>query len=432
MKDFSDTRWQRVGLVATAISVCAIAGSACSDDPTAASGDALGDADTAPVGRLSSQDFVYLGAFRLPAQPSGGSSFGYGGTGLAFRADGDIAGGADGFPGSMFIGGHPYQQFVAEVTIPAPVMPNGTDANDLPRATLIQPFADVTGGLGASMAGDFRLGGMAWLDHPASGGSKLHWSVWRWYNVGQENVLGHGWSSPSLQAPQPAGGWRLGEFHNQITAGYVFDVPENWAIHHLGGRLLISGQNNVPGNATSSWGPSMFAYAPWLEGSPPPSGSALDAIPLVYYPYEPSTGVRHFPQHNNADKWGAGAWVEGATAAAVIVAGRKSLGPERYGDGQAGDCNIDKGYHGEPYEPQMLFYDPADLAQSAAGEVEPWSVLPYETWSLGDLLLPTCEGYITGGAFDRQSRVLYLVQYGADTTAGPFDPLPVVHAFRVN
>jgi hypothetical protein len=414
----------RITRVVVACALCACAGET-------ATGPGTDEEETA--GLLHASDFVYLGAIRVPAEPAGSSRFGWGGQALAFRPDGDPAGNTDGFPGSLFVGGHPYDQAVSEITIPAPVKSVAGRAQDLPVARFLQPFADVTGGMGASLTGDFRLGGLAWLEaQNGQSSAKLHWTAWRWYNVTADDPPGHGWSDVDLAQPRPHGGWRLRGFHNQMTAGYVFTVPDTWAHQHFAGRRLISGLNGVPGAATSSWGPSMFAYAPWQAGAEgPPAGAALDALALVYYPATPS-GPRHFPDHNLADSWGGGAWITAARKHAVIIVGRKSLGPERYGIGEPGDCNTWKGYHGEPYDPRMLFYDPARLDAAARGEEEPWDVLPYEHWSLQNIVFPVCDGLLTGAAYDRSNRLLYLLQPYADAVSNSWEPQPLIHVFRVN
>ena len=88
-------------------------------------------AASAPL--LRATDLVYQGAFRLPHGPIGGSSFDYGGTALAFNPA----------LGSLFMVGHAWQQQVAEVTIPAPAM---GALSDLPTASVLQPFQDLSEG----------------------------------------------------------------------------------------------------------------------------------------------------------------------------------------------------------------------------------------------------------------------------------------------
>ena len=47
-------------------------------------------------------------------------------------------------------------------------------------------------------------------------------------------------------------------------------------------------------------------------------------------------------------------------------------------------------------------------------------------------LFPACEQELGGLAYDRKNNLLYLVQLGAGTTEdSPFEPLPIIHVFRV-
>jgi hypothetical protein len=393
---------------------------------------ASGTADTGTT-RIDGTDLAYLGAFKVPDGTIGPSSFAYGGYALAFRPDGDARGADDGFPGSLFLVGHPYEQMVAEIDIPAPVISPGKDANDLPRASILQPFADVTGGLAAQMAdGDPRIGGLTIL--PPQGDQatpKLYWSVYRWYNVTGDNYLSHGWSELQLNAPDAQGGWRLGDYHNQMTAGYLLAAPGGWADAHLGGRRLLSGLNIQQGIATASQGPALFASAPWAHAvQPPPGGATLDALGLIYYPHT-ADASQDLPGHKISDEWEGAAWLAAGERQAVIVVGRISLGEYRYGPPLPGDCDQNQGNHGDPYQPAALFYDPGELAAAARGELDPWKVVPYARWNPEAFLFPTCEWFLTGAAFDAAHGLLYLVQPGADTKTNEFEPYPLVHVFRL-
>ena len=97
---------------------------------------------------LQPGDLAYRGAFRLPADPAGmGWEWANWGSALTYYPDGDPAGPADGYPGSLFGTGHDWNQYVSEVSIPVPVVSPGKDVNDLNTATTLQPFADIRGGL---------------------------------------------------------------------------------------------------------------------------------------------------------------------------------------------------------------------------------------------------------------------------------------------
>jgi hypothetical protein len=97
-------------------------------------------ASTSPL--LQQTNLVYEGGFRLPFGYFGGSSFDYGGSAMAFNP----------VNSSLYFVGHDHQQMVAEIAIPSPV--NSSRVDDLPVATVLQPFRDATEG----RLGDRKIG----------------------------------------------------------------------------------------------------------------------------------------------------------------------------------------------------------------------------------------------------------------------------------
>ena len=167
----------------------------------------------------------------------------------------------------------------------------------------------------------------------------------------------------------------------------------------------------------------MFAYNSWENGT----GPTLATTPMLLYPFE----VRAIPDHKNPDESEWGVWVEVGDNSAVLIVGRKSLGPEGYVLPQAGDCSQHQGYHGDPYQPQILFYDPADLAAVAQGQINAWDVAPYVRTALDKDLIETCEWFLKGATFDPENRFLYLLQSNADTVSNEFEPYPVINVYKV-
>ncbi len=381
--------------------------------------------------RLDPGRIRFVGSFRVPEGPAGGSTFSFGGSGLAHRPGPDRDG--DGFPGTLFAIGKVNDAQVAEITIPAPVA--SRDPADLPQAAFVQPFTDITGGRGAAAtSGEPRLGDIEYLD------GVLHWSLHRWYNVGPEQLPGHGWSNADFGDLDVHGPWTLGDFHNQLTGGVLFTAPEAWAAAATGGRRLVAGLNVRQGVSSSSQGPAMFAYDDrQARAGAVPKGGALEATGLVYYPHADGqgstpdpipTGGAPLPGHLETDGWTGATWLSAGAADAVLVTGRRGSS-SRYGEAEPGDCSPDKGYHGEPYRPAFLLYDPADLAAVAAGEMRPWEVRPYAEVDPSADLTPSCEWNLAGAAFDTANGLLYVIHTGADTTTSEFDPYPVVHVYRV-
>jgi hypothetical protein len=204
-------------------------------------------------------DLEYLGAFRLPDEESNGTSWSYGGHGMGYYPEGDPSGPADGYPGSLFGISHPYQNFVSEFSIPAPLISPDKNVDDLPVTTTLQPFADVTagrqtGGLTGSTLGDIQY-------YPRQGdqtSDKLYWVMYEYYLPDPEETW-HGWCELDFSNLQSQGVWRLDDFPSAATSRYLFDIPETWADAHTPGKYLAAGRYRMVNNG--SWGPASMLLA---------------------------------------------------------------------------------------------------------------------------------------------------------------------------
>ncbi len=390
--------------------------------------------------KLSSQNFTYIGAFRVPKESNGSSRFGYGGGALALNPHGDPSGQNDGYPGSLYIVGHENDQLVAEVNIPVPKKQSGQSVSGLSTASYLHGFADITEGKAQTFdkGNGFRVDGLVYLDAqgPQNTG-KLYWTARTYYNVQTVDEVSHGMSDADLSQPNAKGMWRLSNYHGLTTGGYIFSVPSYFSDMYLAGKKLISGLTVQQGVSGTSQGPALFAFAPWLNyngATPPVPGTALSAQKLTSYPYTGQPDLNrdppsNFPDYQVPDSWDASAWIYTPTQHAVVVTGHRAMGATYYGDARPNDCTIYKGYHGEPYEPRILFYDPADLALVAQGKKDPETVLPYEEWNPAQYLVNTCMWDLTGAAFDSDRNLFYVLQQNADTEDG--EPTPLVYVFLV-
>ncbi len=402
-----------------------------------------GSAEPVPAGReylIQPEDLEYLGAFRLPSQVEGlgeqcnrgygGTSYGwsYGGYGATYYPGGDPEGPDDGFPGSIFGVGHPYEGCVSEVGIPEPVISPDKDLDDLPVAESLQPFADVTGGrqtggLTGTVLGDVQY-------YPRQGEQstdKLYWVMYEYY-LPEPDAAWHGWSELDLRDPRPQGTWRLDDFPAAATSRYLFDIPQEWADAYAPGKYLAAGRSRLVNQG--SWGPALYAFGPWNDGNPPPDGSAVEAAELLKYPDEDHA----LRDYSNADVWSDGAWLTAGRKSAVVFAGTKAVrvragGLQYYGEPNVDGCGY-KGYHGEPYCGAILFYDPMLLAEVARGRLEPYQVQPYAVLNVENYLFAQgCRRDILGGvAYDRYRNLLYVMEMKAD---GFYERRPIVHVFRV-
>lgn len=444
---------------------------------------------TTPPEPLPSEDLVqpgdltYLGAFRLPGGEEPPQTFAYGGNGMTFRPGGDPDS-ADAAPGSLFITGHdrlaygtlPDGSQVAEVSIPAPV--NSRNLEDLPVATFLQEFHDVTAGYFAHLEEIPKIG-LQYLDHPDTGPLiHLCWGQ----HLQPPDEASHAWFDPDLDQPNFQGVWFIGDQDLYSTNGYLFDIPIAWAEAHVAGRPLATGRMRDGGQG--GMGPALFAYRPWeSSGTPPPSGTRLSEVPLLRYEsvYDTDQIVRTMEGYQHSDEWEGGAWIttpSGRTA--VLFAGTKGTGTKywygyihpdgpdlpcvdtevtdfatcRLADGSpcpaedlagccdeaAGTCVSGRGWWSTRFDAQLILYNPADLARVATGEIEPWEPQPYATVDIDEhlYLAPPAwdEGVVGWGdqrryrigaaAYDRGSSRLYVLELFADGGK------PVVHVWQVS
>jgi hypothetical protein len=401
---------------------------------------------------------------------------------MTFNPDGDPAN-TDAYPGSLFVTGHdrvPYGTVpdgdqVAELSIPVPTI--ASDPADLPVASFVQDFHNVTAGHFTEME-EIPKVGMQYLNHPDTG-PKIHlcWGQ----HLQPEGLASHAWFNATLDAPNLQGVWFIGNQNLYTTNGYMFDIPQAWADAHAQGRYLGTGRFRDGGQG--SMGPVLFAYRPWLpDGAAPASGTHLDETTLLLYGnvYN-STGFEHAMNgYQHADEWEGGAWMTTPTGkSAVLFAGTKANGTKQwYGyinplgpeypcvdaavtdfvtclmadgspcpaedfvgccDEEQGTCVSYRGWWSTHWDGELILYDPADLARVAAGEIESWEPQPYATLDIDEhLYLDPPEwdeiglGWgdqrryrIGAAAYDRDSGVLYVLELTADGAK------PVVHVWRI-
>ena len=368
---------------------------------------------------VQSSDLVYQGSFKLPQGQIGTSSFSYGGSALAFNEAHN----------SLFLVGHPYQQQVAEISIPA----LGE------TAVIIQPFTDLSEGRMLS------VGQSPCCDNPQVGGllvykGQLYESVYLYYDGTASQVLSHFTSGLDLLVRSDISGpYQIGAYGlvpGQNTAGFVdgwmVHVPSEWQ-SALGGPVLV-GQCCIPIISRTSLGPSAFAIDPAQIGSTP-----APAVPLLYY-----TGQHVLPDQgglslaNVTTQMGGAVFPEGTRS--LLFFGRIGLGKYCYGEGTS-DKSLDgtgppadpwcydpaegsKGPHMYPYEYFVWAYDAVDLTKVKQGLMQPWDVRPYATWPL-ILPNPISEQIIQGVTYDPSTNRIFVAQYHGDVDR------PLIHVFHV-
>jgi len=400
--------------------------------------------------RIQPDDLVYLGAFRLP-EGSGGSDWDYSGHGLTFYPGGDPNGANDGFSGSLYGVGHDHQLYVSEISIPAPV--NSRNLDDLNTATTLQPFADLNEGMFNPEEMAIPRAGIEYL--PPQGDqttAKLHFA-WGQHLQGFEPS--HGWAELDLSNPQAAGPWIFDGYTNYVTNDYLFEIPQEWADAYAPGMRLATGRARE--GPWSGFGPGLFAYAPWQDGNPPARNAALTRLrPLLLYGVQEPTipdivsdESMAMDGYQDSDHWWGGAWLTAGERSAVIFVGTKALGSSWYGFANgvvwAYDCveqsncpeypewpYEDRGYWAEDYQAQIIFYDPAELAAVALGQMETWQPQPYATLVIDDVLFDPelnpveyKRDLVGAAAFDREQGFLFVFERLADEYKS------VVHVWQI-
>lgn len=425
----------------------------------------------------------YMGAFRLPGGWDPPQTFAYGGNSMTFNPDGDPANN-DAHSGSLFIMGHdriayggvPDGNQVAEVTIPEPIL--SRDISALDTGVFIQDFNDVTRGHFTDME-EIPKVGMQYLNHPATGPLiHLAWGQ----HIQPPDIASHAWLSPNLDASSYKGTWFIGVQDLYSVNGYMIDIPQNWADDYTGGKPLASGRMRDGGQG--GMGPAMFAFQPWsADGSPAPDGTYLSETALLLYEtvYNTENIERAMDGYQHPDEWEGAAWLTDSNGkGALIFAGTKATGGQywygymhpdgpdrvcvdahvidfptcRNADGstcpaaeiqgccdeEQGTCVSMRGWWSNRFDAEIIFYDPADLARVALGEIEPWQPQPYAVldideylylsppeWDIGMLGWGDQRRYRIGdAAFDRENGFLYILELFTD------EAKPVVHVWQVD
>lgn len=428
-------------------------------------------------------ELVYQGAFRLPANASRPNTFAYGGAAMTFNPRGNPSGQPGNNPGSLFIMGHnrmpygelPHGNQVAEVTIPNPLVSHSL--NELNQAEFIQPFHDVAAGFFSTLD-EIPRAGMQYLETSETG-PLIHIAFGQHLQEDSEDmVASHAWFKTDLSTPDMKGTWYIGHQSLYSVNEYIFEIPSGWAEEHTGGRPLGTGRFKDGG--WSGMGPALFAYRPWVdsEGTPAAPGTRLEEMVLLLYESSRHTNniVHCLDGYQHPDEWSGGAWLTGdGGKTAVIFAGTKSDG-DRYWYGFINPAGPDyacvesaflgeftlcrladgtpcpdeaeatceghtsnRGWWSNRFRARFVFYDPAQLAAVASGDIQPWEPQPYAFLDIDEHLFfnpgevePNMLGsgvqrrYRLGDvAYDRENGWIYVLELFADNAK------PVVHTWRI-
>lgn len=333
---------------------------------------------------------AYQGAFKLPTGNGGntrtGRGFDYGARAITFNPNRN----------SLFVVGHDWDQYIAEIEIPAI---GGT-------AALLQPLTEASDAKPVG-TGTTKVGGTLVY------GGHLYFTKYVYYD-------GNGSQTESLFVRpldlavegQVRGPYRTGPLGAGFYSGYIAAVPAPLQ-SALGGPVLI-GNCCLSIITRTSYGPAVFAI------DPPAALERPQAIPLVYYPASrPALG-----RWNSVTEYFGGAdSVTGLVVPegfhSVLFFGRHGT-TFCYGGPECKDPTTpSQGVHGYPYLSYVWAYAVDDLAAVRTGSKSPWDVKPYAVWALDEL-----KGAAIGGAaYDPASGRIFLAQ--------PDSVQSIVHVYRL-
>jgi len=380
-----------------------------------------------PKGRhvLVFEDFEYAGSFKVPPAGTAGGDPIFASAGIALRRMSDGT-------RRMFMQYFRGKLFEAEI----PELVKLKDGNHKALRTAV--MKTVWGELQLEKKGEPAISPNAgrWWDEQKK---ILYWSSYHGYWTGKP------W--PLLAASKRGadgrithyGPWRVPGSMRYFKSfwGGVTRLPAGFAEKYTGGRtfgLGFGGYYSIC--ASTSQGPALAASA-----EPDPAEAALDAIPLLLYPWNgghPAPRDGHYlmvrpnwggqqPESRARGTWtmcdhvGSGVFIDAPRGHAFVAFASLGTGRMGYDYGairRAGAANW------------WYVYDPEDLGKVAQGKKKPWEVAPFAREKMA---YPSAspDGELTaapvvGACYDNEERVLYLFNQRAIGNR-----FPCVHAYHV-
>ena len=375
---------------------------------------------------LYPENLKFIGAFKLPDGTSNQTSFSFAARGLAF----------DPIRNALFISGHSWYQYTAEVSIPTPV--DSTNIASLPTATGLQPLTDALDGklaaINPTASSGQSLGGYLVYNN------ELIISAYSYYDGNASQVASHFVRPLNLSSGSVSGPYRIGPLYPGFVSGYMTLVPSEW--QSLLGGPALTGNCCLNVISEQSSGPSLSVFDPAsLSGA-----AAVNSTELVGYPIQnPLAAYNSTFTQSTASDGGTvanGNYFNGTTRVtgvvfppgtrSVLFFGKQGMGNFCYGQGttdqaivgQEADGPSDlwcydpagsaKGTHAYPYEFEVWAYDANDLLQVKEGNEEPYQIRPYAVWTLNPPINPDNNRHLDGAAYDPATNRLFVAQQCGD------------------
>ena len=380
----------------------------------------------------------YLGSFRLPNGSTNQTTFAFAGNGLGF----------DSTKNALFVTGHTWYQYTAEVSIPTPI--KSTNLADLPTATVIQPLTDALDGQRASVnptdTNAQKIGGYLLYNN------NLIISVFSYYDGNGSQTASHFVRSPNLSATTPVQGpYRVGALYPGFVSGYMTEIPAEW--QPLFGGPALTGNCCLNIISEQSSGPSVSVFNPNDLGKTSP----VPSTELLGYPisHPLSSYDSQFTQPINATTSVTGNYFNGTTrvtglvfpsgTSSVLFFGHQGLGSFCYGQGTSDTSivgtqadgpsdlwcydpvNAYKGTHAYPYTYEIWAYNANDLLKVKNGSEAPYNVRPYAVWELDTPIDPKNISHIGGAAYDPETKRLYVEQQCVDSVCST-----IIDVYQIN
>ncbi len=358
---------------------------------------------------LQASSMTYLGGFALPNTQVGSSYFTYGGNGVMPYRDPTTG------KQTVFIEGHAwYPGQVAQVEVPS-TLAKSTNQRNLPMATVLQDFHDITDGKSGTLNGgaggnNFVYGLLPYNGRLIVGSSNS-------YDASNAQNRSHGVSSLNLAATTDFQGYYpiSAAASPRALGGYMGYIPPEWQT--LMGGPALTGNCCLSIISNTSSGPAATVFNPDDVGVKNP----IPGKTILHYPLEHAMGGT-FNATTGSNAKGV-AFPAGSRS--VLFIGNSSNPNYCYGPGtddpalhgtpaEGGTwcydpCNHSKGGHGYPYYHTVWAYDANDLLQVKNGTKQSWEIQPYTSWRLNEMDPSGC-GKIKGAGYDPATQRLYLTQ----------------------
>ena len=387
---------------------------------------------------LSTEDFTFVGAFRVPFTVNGEDA-GYGKT-LTHR----------------YIGGElRFLTTTVKKNVYELNFPGLSETPPYPLASAAKYWGDVYHGKRRLDGGnrDSEVWGLYW-DAPDE---RLYWSYGDSYNTTSADDPSVGFSKldDAGGTSSGIGSWRFSGRGCKATWGGVTPIPAWFADQYCNGKRLgagFGGYFSIVANGPAHLGPALCAFAP-PNLSDNPDLSSLPYNNLVGYPFNPTPYTTPDRCHRNTDYtnefdfwnprngigyfswtdyiWQSAVWIDTSYKHGLLYFPTLGNGRTWY---ETSTLHAERASH------WWFVYDPLDLAEVAQGNKEQWQIQPRNTWAVQypglNYPLPGWanepQNMITGATFDRTTGLLFVAVRFAWTTGSASENGHTIYAYRVN